>query len=86
MKISYSKGFLRQAKLLSSSQKQALTAAIELFEQNPAYPTLRNHPLRGKFKTYRSIDIEPDLRALYIQKTNNETVFVAIGTHAQLYE
>jgi addiction module RelE/StbE family toxin len=86
MKISYSKGFLAQAKLLTASQKLALNAAIALFEQNPAYPTLRNHPLRGKYKTYRSIDIEPDLRALYIQKSNNETVFVAVGTHTQLYE
>jgi addiction module RelE/StbE family toxin len=86
MKIAFSKGFVSQAKQLSAAQKQALAAAIELFEHNPVYPTLRNHPLRGKYKTYRSIEVEPDLRALYIQKSNNEAVFVAVGTHKQLYE
>lgn len=86
MKISYSKGFIRQAKLLDNPQKQPLSEAVELFEHNPLHESLRNHPLKGKYKAYRSIDIEPDLRALYIQKTNDEAVFVAIGTHAQLYE
>lgn len=86
MKISYSKGFIAQTKLLNNSQKASLVGAIELFEHNPLHESLRNHPLKGQYKAYRSIDIEPDLRALYIQKNNDEVIFVAVGTHTQLYE
>jgi len=82
--IAFSSDFLSQSKALTSSQKSDLYAALELFEQDPLHAYLSNHPLRAKYKTYRSIDIAPDLRALYIQK-NGAVVFVAVGTHKQLY-
>ncbi len=86
MKISFSKGFVNQVKLLDVSQRQVLTEVIELFEQNPLHKSLRNHTLRGKYKAYRSIDVQPDLRALFILKNNDEAVFVAVGSHSRLYE
>jgi len=85
VKISYSHSFVGQARQLTPVQRQALVGAIELFGQDPLHVSLRNHPLKAKYKVYRSIDVASDLRALYIQK-NNEVVFVEVGTHKQLYE
>lgn len=84
MTISYSKNFIREAKKLNKQQQQKLQERIELFNKNPLHPVLRNHALKGKYKTYRSIDITGDVRALYVQK-EDEAIFDTVGTHSQLY-
>ncbi len=52
--------------------------------EDPFNARLRNHPLLGKYNGYRSIDIRPDLRAVY-KDYGDEAIFVALGTHSQLY-
>lgn len=84
MIISYSKNFMKQAKKLSPELRKKLLERIELFSENPLHPTLRNHPLKGKYKEYRSVDVTGDVRALYLQK-EHEAIFDAVGTHSQLY-
>jgi len=84
MTISFSKNFIRQAKKLSPTVRKKLLERIESFCENPLHPILRNHPLKGKYKEYRSIDVTGDIRALYLQK-EHEAIFDAIGTHSQLY-
>lgn len=84
MRIAYSKTFLKQAKHLTEAQRRRLRERLTLFVANPLDPILRNHPLKGAYKEYRSIDIAGDLRALYVQK-GNETIFTLVGTHSQLY-
>lgn len=84
MIISYSKSFIQQAKKLSPDVRKKLLERIEIFEDNPLHPILRNHQLKGKYKEYRSIDVTGDVRALYIQR-EDEAVFDAVGTHSQLY-
>jgi addiction module RelE/StbE family toxin len=82
--IAYSKSFIKQAKLLNAATRQKLLQRIELFSNNPLDPVLRNHPLKGKYKDYRSIDVTGDIRALYLAR-GTEAIFDAVGTHSQLY-
>jgi len=84
MTIAYSKAFIKQAKKLSPELREQLQIRIIMFIKNPLNPLLRNHPLRGKYKDYRSINITGDMRALYLQN-DDETIFCAVGTHSQLY-
>jgi mRNA interferase YafQ len=84
MKISYSRQFIKQSKKLDPKMRQKLLERIILFNENPLHKELRNHPLKGKFRVYRSIDITGDYRALYLQN-NNEIIFDMVGTHSQLY-
>jgi YafQ family addiction module toxin component len=84
MTISYSKNFVKQAKKLTPELRKKLLERIEIFNENPLHPSLRNHQLKGKHKEYRSIDINGDMRALYLQK-EHEVIFDAVGTHSQLY-
>ena len=84
MNISFSKNFLKRAKKLDPGTRAKLTASIQLFVNNPLNPKLRNHPLKGKYKSYRSIDVTSDIRALYIQE-EDQAIFDTVGTHSQLY-
>ncbi len=85
MTISYTKAFIKQAKKLSPAARLQLQERLRLFVQNPLDPSLRNHPLKGRYKQYRSINISGDLRALYLL-TEGEAIFEAVGSHSELYE
>ena len=84
MKISYSKSFMKQAKKLDKPVRQKLIERTELFIIDPLHSDLNNHPLKGKYKKYRSINITGDFRALYLTQDDN-IIFDAVGTHSQLY-
>jgi len=84
MKITFSKAFVKQAEKLSPRLQTKLYESITLFRDNPSHTSLRNHALKGKYKTYRSIDITGDVRALYLQQ-DTEVIFDAVGTHSQFY-
>lgn len=86
MNVRYRKDFVDEFKKLSARQKLKIERVIEIFLQNPHHPTLRNHPLKGKWIKFRSISAEGDLRIHY-QPIDDETVlFVVVGSHSQLYE
>ena len=84
MKISYSKNFIKQSKKLHPAVRTKLLQGIVLFSDNPLDSKLRDHSLKGKYRSYRSIDITGDYRALYLLRSN-EAIFDLVGTHSQLY-
>lgn len=84
MNVSFSKNFVRKAENLDLAQRKKLFERLLIFRENPLNPVLRNHQLKGKYKSYRSVDIAGDLRALYTQR-KDEAVFDNVGTHSQLY-
>ncbi len=83
--IDFTKGFSKQFKVLRPKQKERFYERLDLFKKNPHDKALRDHALKGKYKGYRSIDIESDLRALYYIKEDTLVIFGFIGTHSQLY-
>lgn len=83
--IGFTKNFTNQFKVLRLKQKGCFYDRLDLFKKNPHDKALRDHALKGKYRGYRSIDIEGDLRALYSVKGNTIIIFGFIGTHSQLY-
>lgn len=83
--IEFTRSFIKQFKKLRNSQQERFYERLEVFKKNPQDRVLRDHALKGKYKGYRSIDIEGDLRALYYVKGDVIVVFAIIGTHSQLY-
>ncbi len=83
--IEFTKSFTKQFKKLRNNQQERFYERLELFKKNPQDRVLRDHALNGKYKGYRSIDVEGDLRALYYVKGDVIVVFAIIGTHSQLY-
>lgn len=85
MKIRFHKNFDKQYKKLSKKQKEKVQERLEIFLENPYVPQLNNHPLKGKYTDYRSINVTGDLRAVYKYINEQEAIFAALGSHSQLY-
>lgn len=85
MKFQYRKLFQQQFSKLSESKKQLARDALELFEEYPMHDNLRNHPLKDEWANYRSITADDDLRLHYRTINKDTALFVAVGTHDELY-
>jgi addiction module RelE/StbE family toxin len=85
MKIRFHKNFDKQYKKLRSAEKKKVQERLQLFLEDPFNPLLNNHPLKGKYVDYRSINITGDLRALYKFLSEDECIFVVVDTHSNLY-
>jgi addiction module RelE/StbE family toxin len=86
MKVKFQKSFTNQFKKLSKTQKQLVTDTIKLFTEAPMQDTLRNHPLKDRWLNYRSITADDDLRLHYRVINEDTALFVAVGTHNELYK
>ena len=77
----FEKSYARQKENIRLAFKKRLS----LFIDNPHHPSLKNHGLHGEWADYASINITGDIRAIY--KIDDEVaIFVAIGSHGELYE
>jgi addiction module RelE/StbE family toxin len=85
MRVQYRKSFQKQVTKLQPAQMKRLAAALRLFEAEPNHPDLYNHSLTGQWMGYRSIAFGGDWRA-HFRVVNNVAIFVAVGTHSQLYK
>jgi addiction module RelE/StbE family toxin len=85
MKVKFQESFTKQFKRLSKQQKQLVSDTIELFAEDPMHDSLRNHPLKDKWISYRSILVDHDLRLHYRVIDKATALFVAVGTHDELY-
>lgn len=71
---------------LSRPQKIKVFDAIAIFTLDPFNEDLRNHSLKGQWAGYRSISVGGDLRAHYRELDLGLVLFVAVGSHDQLYK
>ena len=86
MNIDFSVSFDRQFQSrLTVIQRQKVLEAIELYIDEPFHKDLRNHSLYGKWKGYRSISVDGDLRLHFKIISNDRVLFEAVGSHDQLY-
>jgi len=85
MIIKRTAAFKKQYKKLPSKFQLQFDKRLRLFIENPTDKRLRNHPLKGVYTGYWSMDVSGDLRALYIKDGDEIIIFALIGTHSQLY-
>ncbi len=86
MRIFFHKDFEKGYKKLPPQEQKRFDERLIVFVQDPFDQILRNHPLRGKLKGYRSVNITSDLRAIYKFQGNDEFIFVVIDSHSNLYK
>jgi mRNA-degrading endonuclease YafQ of YafQ-DinJ toxin-antitoxin module len=87
-RVEFTPFFDKQRKQAPLAIKEAFQETVALFLEDPDHPTLRNHELKEKFAGYRSIDVTPDVRAVFKQaRSGGQTVIVfhLLGTHKELY-
>lgn len=85
MTIQYTPKFKKQYKKLPRKFQTQFNERLELFLSDPANLQLRNHPFQGAYSGYWSINVNGDLRALYLKRGEEIIIFALIGTHSQLY-
>lgn len=85
MKISFHRNFEKQYKRVRKKEQKKLQERLELFLKNPFNSRLCNHPLKGKYADYRSINIAGNIRAIYKFVSEDECIFVVVDTHSNLY-
>jgi addiction module RelE/StbE family toxin len=86
MIIDYNKTFIKQLKKSPSKIKIQVFEELQLFQDDPFHTSLNNHTLKEKYSGYRSINITEDWRAVYYPTSPDHALFVALGTHNQLYK
>jgi addiction module RelE/StbE family toxin len=86
MQIHYGKRFLRQFQKLPSKKQLRVKAALRLLLEDSDAPTLRRHQLHGEWHEHYSISAGGDMRLHYKQITADTIMFMAVGTHSQLYK
>ena len=83
-KFEYRKSFRKDFKKLDRKDLFKWINTLELFLSSPTADHLRRHKLKGKYKGLESIDVSPDLRALFRQE-GGLVIFHYIRNHNQLY-
>ncbi|PIR46485.1 MAG: hypothetical protein COV07_04070 [Candidatus Vogelbacteria bacterium CG10_big_fil_rev_8_21_14_0_10_45_14] len=82
--VHYHRNFKKQFKRLSRNLQDKFGIRLAVFLSEPYSMELNNHLLAGEWRGHRSIDITGDIRAVY-RVENEINLFVAIGSHNQLY-
>ncbi len=88
MKVIYSKTFLKQFKKSPDKIQKQFKKRLQIFISGQDLEQLRIHNLKGEYKSYQSMNVSGDWRALfYIKQENPEVIYIfdLIGTHSQLY-
>lgn len=86
MLIRFHKHFEKKYLKLNFSQKEKLKERLGLLAKDEFDLLLNNHPLKGVYNGYRSINITGDIRAIYKHLEKDVVVFVTIGKHSELYK
>lgn len=85
MLVKFHRDFEKKYLKLIVSQKAQLKERLNLFIRDEFDPLLNNHPLKGVYNGYRSINITGDVRAIYKHLAKDAVVFIALGKHSELY-
>lgn len=83
-KISRHKKFTKAYKELSTTKREKVDEALALFASDPHRRKLNLHELEPKGCGIWSINAGGDLRCLFVVQADL-VIFIALGTHSQLY-
>ncbi len=84
MQVIFHKNFKKQTAKFKTL-KTKIDQRLFLFIDDPFNPILNNHPLIGKYKGYRSINITADYRAVYESINDDLSLFITLDKHSNLY-
>lgn len=84
MEIRFARQFKKHYKKSPAAIQKAFDGRLDLFFIDPNDASLRNHPLKGDLAGSFTINVTGDWRAVYIID-DGAVIFIALGTHSQLY-
>lgn len=66
--------------------KKLFWEKVEEFQANPFDPSLKTHPLTGLLQGRWAFSVDYDCRIVFLLVSDNEVVFLNVGTHAEVYK
>ena len=85
MLIQYLPKFKKQYQKLPKNFQEQFNERLLLFVVDRTDPRLRVHPLQGRYAGYWSMNVNGDIRALYLDRGDSIVIFALIGSHSELY-
>ena len=85
MKVFLSKNFEKQFSRLTRNIRDHFFKRVDLFIREPTHQQLNVHKLSGKYEGLWSINITGNIRAVIDRSQKDIALFVAIGSHSELY-
>lgn len=85
MRLVPSTRFKKHYRKLARALQARADERLKLFAEDPFHLLLNNHPLHGKDKDKRSINIGGDYRIVYREIETETYLLIDIGTHSELY-
>ncbi len=88
MKVKFHAKFIKNYRKRILSNKKLdnqVKIKIEQFKINPNNPILKDHNLTGTKKGLKAFSLTGDIRIIYRPSSDNEVVFMDIGSHNQVY-
>ena len=86
MRIIFAHDFVKRLKKIPAPVREQYYERLELFQEGVRHPLLADHTLMGEWKGHRSINVTGNYRAIYREIATGVFEFVAMGTHAELYD
>jgi len=80
--IVYSPYFVKNFRKLPAAIQKTAIAKEKLFKKNIFAPSLITHKLKGELAGYYAFSVNYHYRILFAIESNNEIVFINIGTHS----
>lgn len=81
MQINRTSRFKRAFKRLPLQIQKDFIKKIRIFSDNPYYPSLRTHKLRGRLEECYAFDLQDGFRVLFEFSNNNSINLISIGPH-----
>ena len=81
MQVEFTAPFLRQLRKLDPDLQEEVADKVELFEQNPDYPALKVHKLKGRLKGRWSLSVNYKTRTVFQYLEKEKVVLLAVGIH-----
>lgn len=85
MKAGYSRGFQKQYKKLPKRTREQFKKRLALFWEDDQHTKLHVHKLAGVYDGLWSMNIGGNIRAVFDRSFDDFVLFVAIGSHSELY-
>lgn len=85
MEVKFHKNFKKKFKRIPQKVQERFYERLNLFLQNKFDKMLNNHSVDKVFPNCKSINVSGDYRAIF-EDQGDVVVFIAIGTHSDLYQ
>ena len=86
MRVDFTKSFYKQYQKLPKKTQAQFTKRLGLFISDQKTPILKVHSLMGDYRGCSSFNVTGDIRAVFKVQTSQVALFIAIGSHSELYE